>query len=97
VPGEAPEAERSTSMEAGLAVSMRWAREDTWERLCNPARTAQSRQPPLRRSRLAFWLDKLSPRLMVRVSDRLVAVGQRLSQKLELPTPSPREQNESSR
>jgi transposase len=25
-------------------------REDTWERLCNPARTTQSRQPPLRTS-----------------------------------------------
>jgi hypothetical protein len=29
---------------------MRRAREDNRERLCNPARTAQSRQPPLRKS-----------------------------------------------
>jgi hypothetical protein len=32
------------------AAATRRAREDTWERLCYPARTAQSRQPTLRTS-----------------------------------------------
>jgi transposase len=61
---------RQMLRDARRAATKATVREDTWERLCNPARTAQSRRPPLRTSHSPdpppqslehFWSQSLDP------------------------------------